>query len=142
MSMEMFVFFAGPLPTSLAVTQSMHKLGLNFTIADQQSRLDASDGFVPMSYGDGEDVRQTGVEVYVGSAKETIDQLEIEGIDPKLDNEISFRWGSDFMEGACAQALAAAIAHLTGGVIWDESDGAPISVETAVKYCHEMIAAK
>jgi hypothetical protein len=27
-------------------------------------------------------------------------------------------------------------------VIWDESDGALISVETAVKYCHEMIAAK
>jgi hypothetical protein len=39
------------------------------------------------------------------------------------------------------EALAAAIASLTG-VIWDDSEGAAISLEAAVKYCHEMIAAK
>jgi hypothetical protein len=46
------------------------------------------------------------------------------------------------MEGACAGALAAAIAMLTGGVIWDDYDGVIISVETAVRYCHELSAAK
>lgn len=141
MSMEMYVFFAGPLPTPAAVTQSMQQLGLNFAITDHQRQFDADDGFVPMSYANGQDVIETGVEVYAGSAKETIDDLGIEGIDPKLENEISFRWGSDFMEGACAEALAAAIATLTGGVIWEDSDNIFISVETAVKYCREMIAA-
>src|SRR5262250_2228994 len=38
------------------------------------------------------------------------------------------------MEGACAEALAAAIATLTHGVIWEDYGGTIISVETAVKY--------
>jgi len=96
---------------------------------------------MPMSYGKGADALDVGVEVYVGSARDTVDGLGIEGVDPKLNNEISFRW-SDEMEGACADALAAAIATLTHGVIWEDYGGTIISVETAVKYCHEMIAAK
>ena len=45
------------------------------------------------------------------------------------------------MEGACAEALAAAIATLTHGVIWEDYGGTIISVETAVKYCHEFLSA-
>lgn len=141
MSMEMRVFFAGSMPTPVAVTQSMQRLGLNFAITDRQCEFDAHSGFMPMSYGEGADALETGVEVYVGSARETIDDLGIEGIDPKLNNEISFRWSSDLMEGACAQALAAAIATLTGGVIWDDSEAEIISVETAVKYLREFLSA-
>ena len=44
--------------------------------------------------------------------------------------------------GNLFEALAAAIASRTGAVIWDDSEGAAISLEAAVKYCHEMIAAK
>src|SRR5260370_9430743 len=142
MSMEMRVFFAGPMPTPVAVTPSMQRLGLNFAITDRQCEFEAYGGFMPMSYGDGADAHETGVEVYVGSARETIDDLGIEGIDPKLNNEISFRWGGDLMEGACAAALAAAIATLTGGVMWDDSEGVIISVETALEYCHELSTAK
>jgi len=142
MSMEMRVFFAGPMPTPVAVTQSMQQLGLNFAITGHKREFDADGGFMPMSYGKGEDAQETGVEVYVGSTRETVDDLSIEGIDPTLNNEISFRWGGNAFEGACAEALAAAIASLTGGVIWDDSEGAAISVEAAVKYCHEMVAAK
>jgi hypothetical protein len=141
MSMEMTVFFAGALPTPVAVTQSVQQLGLDFAIADHHSGFDSGGGFMPMSYGRGEDAYETGVEVYVGCARETIDELGIEGIDPKLNNEIWFRWGGDVMEGACAMALAAAIATLTGGVIWEDSEGVIISVETAVKYCHELLSA-
>jgi hypothetical protein len=140
MSMEMTLFFAGPLPTPVAVTQSMQQLGLNFAITDLQNGFDSVSGFMPMSYGEGEHAYETGVEVYIGSARETIDELANEGIDPKLNNEIWFRWGSDAMEGACAEALAAAIATLTGGVIWEDSEGVIISVETAVKSCHELLS--
>jgi hypothetical protein len=140
MSMEMRVFFAGPLPTLAAVTQSMQQLGLNFAITDQELGPDNS-GYMPMSYGNGHDARETGVEVHVGSAVESIADLGIEGIDPKLNNEISFRWGGDAMEGACAEALAAAIATLTGGVILEDQEGIIISVETAIGYCHELSTA-
>jgi hypothetical protein len=142
MSNEMRVFFAGPMPTPVAVTQSMQQLGLNFAITGHQGEFDADGGFLPMSYGKGEDAHETGVEVYVGSTRETIDDLGIEGIDPNLNNEISFRWGGDALEGACADALAAAIATLTGGLIWDDSGGVIISVETAVKDCRELSAAE
>jgi hypothetical protein len=142
MSMEMRVFFAGSLPTSVAVTQSMRQLGLNFTVTGRQSKFDADGGFIPLSYGNGEGVHETGVEVYLGSTRETVGELGIEGIDPNLNNEISFRWAGDALEGASAEALAAAIATLTGGVIWDDSEGVIISVEAAVKYCHELCAAK
>jgi hypothetical protein len=142
MSMEVTVFFAGPLPTPAAVTKAMQQLGLDFAITDHQSGFDSGGGFMPMSYGAGEDVQETGVEVRMGSARETIDDLGLEGIDPNLDNEIWFRWGGDAMQGACAEALAAAIASLTGGVIWDDSEGVIISVEAAVEYCHELSAAR
>ena len=141
MSMEMSVFFAGPIPTTAAVTQTMQQLGLNFAITDCQSGFDAARGFMPMSYGKGADALDVGVEVYKGSARDRVDALGIEGVDPKFNNEISFRWSSRLMGGACAEALAAAIATLTHGVIWEDYGGTIISVETAVKYCHEFLSA-
>ena len=141
MSMEMSVFFAGPIPTTAAVTQTMQQLGLNFAITDHQSGFDAARGFMPMSYGKGADALDVGVEVYMGSARDRVDAHGIEGVDPKFNNEISFRWSADLMEGACAEALAAAIATLTHGVIWEDYGDTIISVETAVKYCHEFLSA-
>jgi hypothetical protein len=139
MSMHMRVFFAGPRPTPAAVTESMGRLGLDFAITDHELGSD-NGGFMPMSFGKGDDALETGVEVYLGAAGETIDELGIEGIDPKLENEICFRWSSDLMEGACALALAAAIATLTGGVIFEDYEGVIISVETAVEYCREGLS--
>ena len=118
--MEMSVFFAGPIPTTAAVTQTMQQLGLNFAITDHQNGFDAARGFMPMSYGKGADALDVGVEVYMGSARDRVDALGIEGVDPKFNNEISFRWSSRLMGGACAEALAAAIATLTHGVIWED----------------------
>jgi hypothetical protein len=90
-----------------------------------------------MSYSNGEGVHE--MEVYVDSTRATVDELGIEGIDPKLKNEISFRWAGDALEGASAEALAAAIATLTGGVIWENSEGVIISVETAVEYATSCV---
>jgi hypothetical protein len=141
MSMEMSVFFAGPIPTMAAVTQTMQQLGLNFAITDPEDGFDSACGFMPMSYGKGADALDVGVEVYVGSARDRVDALGIEGIDPKFSNEISFRWSADLMAGACAEALAAAIATLTHGVIWEDYGDTIISVEAAVKYCHGFLSA-
>lgn len=140
MSMEIRVFFAGSLPPPMAVTNAMHQMGLNFTISDPEGGFDTG-GFMPMTYGDGKTTSATGTEVYLGSAKETIADLGIEGIDPEREHDISFRWGSDFMEGACAFALSAAIAKLADGVIWDDTSGEIVSIEYAIQTCHEMMAA-
>ena len=140
MSMEIHVFFSGLPPLPLAVTKAMEQLGLDFAISDPDSGFELG-GFMPMTNGSGMGAIETGTEVYLGSAKEMIDALGIEGIDPKLEHEISFRWGSDFMEGACAIALSAAIAKLTNGVIWEDSSGEVLSIENAVEICHEMTAA-
>ena len=137
MSMEMRVFFEGPLPPPTTVTKTMQQLGLNFLITDPVGGFDRN-GFMPMSYGDGEVKRKTGTEVYLSSAKTTITEL---GIDPMLDQEIAFRWGSDFIEGACAAALSAAIAKLTNGVIWDGSVAEIISLESTINACHDMVRA-
>jgi len=136
MSMLTHVFFAGSMPTPIAVTETMQRLGLNFAISDDQEGLDAYDGMMPMTFRVGADTHGAGVEVYVGSARETIDEFDIEGIDPKLDKEIVFCF-SESTGAACALALAAAIATLTGGIIFDESEEDIVSIETAVEECRE-----
>lgn len=88
----------------------------------------------------GDDADETGVEVHVGDAREAIADLGIEGIDPGLDREVTLRWGGDLMECACANALAAAIAKVKGGTIWDDSAGASIAVEGAVANIHACIS--
>ena len=45
---------------------------------------------MPMSYGKGADALDVGVEVYMGSARDRVDALGIEGGDPKFKNEIFF----------------------------------------------------
>jgi hypothetical protein len=117
----------------------MRQLGLRFAVKDTATGFSLA-GFTPMIFGDGAGAKETGTETYQGAAKETIDQMDIQGIDAELEHEISFRWGSDFMEGACAFALSAGIARLTNGVIWEDSAGEIISIEQAVETCREFVA--
>lgn len=140
MSMEMRVFFAGDLPKPGDVEAELRALGLGFSMRDVETPIDGYGGFVPMLVGEGDDAEETGVEVHVGAAQESIAELGIEGVDPSLDREVAFRWGGDLMECACANALAVAIARVKGGTIWDDSAGASISVEGAVANIHACIA--
>src|SRR5260370_34840630 len=48
MSMEMRVFFAGPMLTPEGVTPSMHRLGLNLGITDRQCRVEAYGRLMPL----------------------------------------------------------------------------------------------
>jgi hypothetical protein len=138
--MEMRVFFASPLPAATAVNDVMRQLGLRLAVKDTAAGFSLA-GFTPMTFGDGAGAKETGTESYLGAAKETIDELGIQGVNPGLEHEISFRWGSDFMEGACAFALSASIASLTNGVIWDDTTAEIISIEQAVETCREFVAA-
>lgn len=139
MSMEMRVFFAGPLSPAAAVNDAMRQLGLRFAVKDPAAGFSLA-GFTPVTFGDGAGAKETGTETYLGAAKETIDELGIQGIDAELEHEISFRWGGDFMEGACAFALSAGIAKLTNGVIWEDSSDEIISIEKAIEFCREFVA--
>jgi len=132
MSIHMCVFFSGPLPSQLAVQHAMHDFGLPFEITDLTRGLDSYGAFMPMTSGEEE---ETGTEVYVDPARERIKELSksgVAGIDPAFDRAISFRFGGDFMECSCAYALSAAIAKLTGGAIYDDSEGAVIPIDTAL----------
>lgn len=140
MSMEMRVFFAGELPTPAVLNAAMQALGLEVSVGDEEIPLDRYRGFMPMAYGAGEDADESGSEVYVGVASEAIADLGITGVDPALDREVSFRWGGDLMECACANAVAAAIARITGGTIYDDEAGAPISIDAAVTNVRSCIS--
>jgi hypothetical protein len=137
MSIEAFVFFSGPLPSAQAVNEAMRQLKLDFAIQDTNYDFGTS-GFVPMTYRVGDDETPTGTEVLQGLAKELVDILATKGIDLNFDHYISFRWGSDFLEGACSLALAAAVATLTGGMIWEDAGGDVLSIEDVVSGCLAM----
>lgn len=140
MSMEIRAFFKGPVPAPAEVGRALAAQGLGFALTEPTVALDEARGFLPMTFGAGEDAEETGCEVYVGPAAETIAELGIAGVDPALDREISMRWGGDALEGACACALVAALARLTGGVIFDDAAGAIVTVDTARGYAAELLA--
>lgn len=140
MSMEIRVFFAGPLPPPAALAAAMAGFDLRFRLAEPETPLDDASGFVPMTYSAGEDAEETGCEVYLGPAAETISEFAITGIDPALNREIALRWGGDALEGASACALAAAVTHLTGGTIYDDAAGAITTIDAARRAANELIA--
>lgn len=139
MSTEIRVFFPQSLPSRKAVQQSMHDLGFALDIADLEDEFDGCDGFLPMIAREGGEDEETGTEVYVAAARESIETYGIEDLDPALDREISFRWSSDALEGACAFALAAAIAKLTGGAIYDDTAGTVISIDAALQAARDSL---
>jgi hypothetical protein len=139
MSMEMRVFFVGPVPTAEALERTMVEIGLPFRITDHVSLGDHS-GFLPMTYGSGNDQEETGVEVYSDPAGPDIDDLGITGVDPTFVNQVSFRWGGDMMACVAAEALAAAIAKLTGGIVYEDTEGVLKTTPEAIALAHTNLA--
>jgi hypothetical protein len=139
MSMEMRVFFAGPIPTAQALERTMAEIGLSFRITDHVSLGDHS-GFLPMTYGSGEDLDETGVEVYSDPAAPDIEDLGITGVDPAFVEQLSFRWGGDMMACVAAEALAAAIAKITGGIVYEDTEGVLKTTTEAIALAHTNLA--
>jgi hypothetical protein len=139
MSMEMRVYFAGKPPSCEALEHTLIELGLPFKITEHVD-LEKHGGYLPMIYGEGDDAVETGAEVDFYPGAPTISELNVEGVDPSCQSEIAFRTGGDIMEAAAAGALAAAIAQITGGVVYDDSEGALQPLEEATQIARTNLA--
>jgi hypothetical protein len=131
MSMEMRVYFAGLPPTCAAIEHAMVTLDLPFKIIGHVD-LTKHSGYLPMVYGAGDDAIETGTEVYFDGSASTIAEFDLKGVAPSFKTELSFRWGGDMMECACAEALAAAVAKITGGIVYEDAEGVLKNVDEAV----------
>jgi hypothetical protein len=127
--MEMQVFLKSPLPELAAIEHAVQSLGVDLHVATTDVNLAQQSGYLPMTLRTGEDAEETGCEVYVEKAADMIEELELEGVDPALDTVVSFRWASDMLEFGVACAFSAAIARLTGGVIYEGEEGKFLTVE-------------
>jgi hypothetical protein len=116
MSMSMRVYFKGPIPTTTAIEQTMAEAGLPFRITEGRP-IEGHTGYLPMTFGEGDDEIETGSEVSTYAGAPTIAEIGITGVDPTFNQEIAFDF-SAMMECVAAEALAAAIAQLTGGIVY------------------------
>lgn len=140
MSMEMRVYFAGQPPSCEAIERTMAEIGLPFKISEHVT-IENHAGFLPMTCGEGDDAQETGTEVYFDAAASTIEEFGLTGVDPAFQTEVSFRWGGDMMHCASAAALAAAIAKLTNGIVYEDSEGVLLSVDEAIALAQTNLAA-
>ena len=89
---------------------------------------------------EGDDALETGTEVYFDPTASTIEEFGIGGVDPSFKTEISFRFGGDMMECVAAEALAAAIAKLTSGIVYEDQEGVLKTVDEAIALAHANLA--
>jgi hypothetical protein len=140
MSMSRRVLFAGSAPAVKDVQQALHDLGFDHLIDDQSAPLSSYDGFMPMKYASGAVSKQTGVEIFVGDAREFVEKLGLSEVDPRFDCDVSFRWGGDLHEALAAFALSAAIATVTGGSVFDDESGAFETVEETIAQAQDLLS--
>jgi hypothetical protein len=134
MSMSIHACWKGPLAVTRDRLQAaLAELGFQATILHE---LEGAEGYWPIDI----DGCKTGVEIYFDS-----DLGELTGHYPVLaaaladrDSVATFVWGGDFAEGAAAIALAAAVARLREGILYDPQDAECLSVETATSDAKEM----
>jgi hypothetical protein len=137
MSMALSVFVRDPLPSPREVQDALDQLGLGLSIDDLSTAFDASAGFRPMHFGSGDSIKETGVETYVEHAETHPTQTL--ALHPQFNRVIWFRWSSRFDEWFCALALGAAIAKATGGVVFDDEQGCPVSLDAIVSQAKEAL---
>jgi hypothetical protein len=128
MSMETHVFFRGRLPSKATLSRAMKELGLPFSITPATGSLEAQSGFLPMKLR-GE---ETGVEFDVYGDHAAVEEFADAGVDPSFERRASLRWGGDFEEAVAGMCVAAALAKLVGGVVFDEAEDRLLSVDDAI----------
>lgn len=134
MSIEKRVFFRGPVPTSSTIDSALASAATGLRLTDPADSIAGSTGFLPMTATlDGKDI-QTGVEVYDESRAESFNSLEVDGLPEGADAEVAFRWSGDSLEAYCANALAAALARLTGGAVFEDEERRWLTLEEADQY--------
>lgn len=128
MSMAVHVFFGGRVPGKAALARTLKELGFPFTISDPKGSLAQQSGYTPMKLR-GE---ETGVEFNLHNDRNAVAEFVGYGLDPNYDKRASFRWGGNAQEGAAALCSAAALAQLTGGVVFDESEAKLLTIPEAI----------
>jgi hypothetical protein len=135
MSMEVHVPFSGELPSGAALDEALERLRLPIRLADAPATLDGWTGFLPVIL----DGRSTGVEldVFDGAAavRETI------GSDPPagVDRVANLRWGGEIEGAVVAFGIAAALASILGGSVFEPSERVNLSVDEAVDMSREAM---
>ena len=98
-------------------------------ILESSFNLKSVDGFQPATFN-GE---QTGAEISIEDKAEVFDMYpDFAEAAPQLDRVVTLRWGGDFLEMAFANGIAAAIAKVCGGVIYEPQGGTVMSIEAAI----------
>jgi hypothetical protein len=138
MSTETHVFFRGKLPSKAALSRAMKELGFPFSIKPATGSLEQQSGFMPMLLRR----EETGVEFDVYSDQLAVEEFADAGVDQGFERRASCRWGGDFREAVAGMCVAAALAKLTSGVVFDEAENKLLSVEGAIevarKNLHEL----
>jgi hypothetical protein len=138
MSTETHVFFRGKLPSKAALSRAMKELGFPFAIKPATGSLEQQSGFMPMLLRR----EETGVEFDVYSDQLAVEDFADAGVDQGFERRASCRWGGDFREAVAGMCVAAALAKLTSGIVFDEAENKLLSVEGAIelarKNLHEL----
>lgn len=128
MALEMHVFFRGALPTKAALARAMRELGFPLSIKPATGSLERQSGFMPMLLR-GE---EAGAEFDVFDGRAAVEELAPAGVDAAFDRSANFRWSGDEREMLAALCASAALAKLTNGVVFDETEGRLLSVDEAI----------
>jgi|GEM_PF-2380351 len=134
MSVDLHACWKGPLDISRdELKAALAELGFPSTILHD---LEGARGYWPVDI----DGCKTGVEIYFDDNLE-----ELTGYYPVLaaalagrDNVVMFTWGGDAAESGAGIAVAAAIAKLRDGIVYDPQCAECLSVEAAASQAKEM----
>lgn len=135
MSMEIHVFFRGKLPTKAVLSHAMKELGFPFSIKPATGSLEEQSGFMPMLLRR----EETGVELDVYNDTAAFAEFASKGIDPSLGRRASLRWGGDAEEAAAGLCVAAALAKLMNGAVFDEAEDKLLSVDDAIAVARQNL---
>jgi hypothetical protein len=137
MSMETHVFFRGTLPGKAVLSRAMKELDFPFSITPATGSLEAQRGFMPMKLR-GE---ETGVEFSVYGDHAAVEEFADVGVDSGFERRASLRWGGDFQEAVAGMCVAATLAKLLDGVVFDEAEDRLLSVEDAIAIARQNLQA-
>ena len=115
----------------------MKELGFPFSITPATGSLEAQEGFMPMKLR-GE---ETGVEFDVYGDHAAVEEFADAGVDPGFERRASLRWGGDFQEAVAGICIAAALAKLVDGVVFDEAEDRLLSAADAIAVARQNLQA-
>jgi hypothetical protein len=133
MANEQYAFLKSTnVPTRDGLQQAINRAGFGLTLdATYQPRTNV--GFVPCTLNG----KETGVEMYFDDSKELLDSFR--EIAEDRDCCISFRWGGDMRECACAMVVSYVLADSFDVVISYEGEPPPESLEAFRKEAESVV---